>query len=162
MIQVVLPNDTNPLGNVLGGRLMHWIDLSGAIVGLRHSRRPSVTASMESLDFLYPIRLGHIVILKAHLNYVGTTSMEVGVEVFSEDPQTGERRQTSSAVLTYVAVDDNGNPTQVPKLLLRTEKEKKRYEEAKERKKDEISEAERVKRYCVMYQVSRVMQLLDH
>lgn len=135
-VQLVLPNDTNPLGNVLGGRVMHWIDLAAALVAYRHSNRPVVTASMEGLDFHFPIRLGQIVILKAVLNFVGRTSMEVGVEVFSEDPLTGNRRHTSSAILTYVALDDQGRPTPVPGLKTSTEEERRRFEEGRARQKE--------------------------
>lgn len=134
MVQVVLPNDANPLGNILGGRVMHWIDLVGVIVASRHSRRPVVTASMERLDFHSPIRVGYMVLLKGALHYVGKTSMEVGVEVYSEDPMTGQRTHTSSAVLTYVAIDDNGKPTTVPKLLLETDEEKQRFRLAEQRR----------------------------
>ncbi|HLB95160.1 MAG TPA: acyl-CoA thioesterase [Nitrospiria bacterium] len=134
MVQVVLPNDANPLGNILGGRVMHWIDLVGAVVASRHSHRPVVTASMERLDFHSPIRVGYIVLLKGSLHYVGKTSMEVGVEVYSEDPRTGQRTHTSSAILTYVALDDNGKPTSVPKLLLETDEEKRCFKAAEERR----------------------------
>lgn len=134
MVQIVLPNDTNMLGNLLGGTLMHWIDLVGAIVANRHSRKPIVTASMEGLDFHHPVRLGSLVILKGTLHYTGKSSMEVGVEVYSENPLTGERVHTSSAVLTYVAVDMKGEPVSVPKLILTDDEERRRYEEALERK----------------------------
>ncbi|SRR5579884_1116369 len=134
MVQVVLPNDTNMLGNLLGGTLMHWIDMVGAIVANRHSRKPIVTASMEGLDFHVPVRLGFLVILKARMNYAGKSSMEVGVEVYSENGLTGERVHTSDAILTYVAIDFNGKPVPVPKLILSTDEERKRYQEALERK----------------------------
>lgn len=132
-VQVVLPNDTNPLGNVLGGRVMHWIDLIAAVVAYRHSKRPVVTAAMERLEFHSPIRLGQIAILKALINYVGRTSMEVGVEVYAEDPTSGQRRHTSSAILTYVALDVHGKPTPVPPLHLETDEEKRRYQEGEKR-----------------------------
>jgi acyl-CoA hydrolase len=132
-VQVVLPNDTNPLGNVLGGRVMHWIDLIAAVVAYRHSRRPVVTASMERLEFMSPIRLGQIAILQAAVNYVGKTSMEVGVEVYAENPTSGQRYHTSSAILTYVALDDYGKPTPVPALRPESDEEKKRYREGEQR-----------------------------
>jgi acyl-CoA hydrolase len=135
-VQVVLPNDTNPLGNVLGGRVMHWIDMIAAVVAVRHSKRPVVTASMERLEFHSPIRLGQIAILKAALNYAGRTSMEVGVEVYAEDPVAGKRHHTSSALLTYVALDDLGKPTPVPPLHIETTDEKRRYMEAEKRYRD--------------------------
>ena len=139
MVQVVLPNDTNIFCNILGGRVMHWIDLVGAMVALRHSRKPVVTASMERLDFLSPIKLGDLVILKAFLTFVGKTSMEVRVEVFSEDPLTGSRRHTSSALLTYVCLDEKGKPTPAPPLILETEEEKTRFQKAEDRRKRRLS-----------------------
>jgi len=139
MVQVVLPNDTNFFGNVLGGRVMHWIDLVGAMVAVRHSRKPVVTASMERLDFHSPIKLGDLVILKAHLTFVGITSMEVQVEIYSEKPLTGSRRHTTSAYLTYVSLNEQGKPTSAPPLILRTEKEKFRYQDGKRRRKMRLS-----------------------
>lgn len=144
MIQLVLPNDTNVLGHLLGGRMTHWIDLVGAVVANRHSRRPIVTASMESLDFFAPVRLGYLVVLKGALTYVGRTSMEVAVDVFSENGLTGERAFTSSAILTYVALDDQGKPTPVPPLVLRTDEERRRFDEGQNRRKVHL---ERVSRY---------------
>jgi acyl-CoA hydrolase len=135
MVQLVLPNDTNMLGNLLGGTLMHWIDLVGAIVANRHSRKPIVTASMEGLDFHHPVRLSSLVILKGKLHYAGKSSMEVGVEVYSENGLTGERVHTSSAILTYVALDTKGQPSSVPQLVLANDEERGRYQEALERKK---------------------------
>jgi acyl-CoA hydrolase len=135
MVQIVLPNDTNTFGNVLGGHVMHWIDLVGAVTANRHCRMPIVTASMERLDFLSPIRLGDIVVLKARLNFVGTSSMEVGVDVYSENPLSGEHRQTSSAVLTYVALDLQGNPAPVPGLIVKTEEERRRFQMGEKRRK---------------------------
>ncbi len=135
MVQVVLPNDTNFFGNVLGGRVMHWIDLVGAIVAFRHSRKPVVTASMERVDFHLPVRLGAIVELEARMNAAFRTSMEVQVEVFAEDPRTGQRGHTSSATLTYVALDDSGRPSGVPPLRVRSKDERSRQEEAVRRKR---------------------------
>lgn len=134
MVQVVLPNDTNPLGNVLGGRVMHWIDLVGAIVAYRHSHLPVVTASMERLDFHHPIRLGQIAILKALLVYVGRTSMEVLVEVYTDDPPSGTRKSTSTARITYVAIDAKRRPTRVPALRLTSDDERRRFDEARRRR----------------------------
>ena len=140
MVQVVLPNDTNPLGNVLGGRVMHWIDMAGAVVAFRHSRRPVVTASMERLDFHSPIRVGHIVQLIGKLVFVGRTSMQVGVEVYAEDPISGSRTHTGSAFLTYVALDQKGNPVSIPKLKLTTKKEKQQFELAAKRRLSHIEQ----------------------
>ena len=145
MVQLILPNDTNTLGNALGGRVMNWIDLVGAMVAYRHSRRPVVTVAMERLEFIQPIRLGNIVILKARLNYVGTTSMEVGVEVFAEDPRSGTHQLSSHALLTYVALDDHGKPARVPSLKMRNEEEHRRFQQAASRRQQRLSppEAER-------------------
>lgn len=140
MTQIVLPNDTNILGNLLGGTLMHWIDLIGAIVANRHCRKPIVTVSMERINFLNPIPLGHLVILKGTIQYTGRSAMEVKVLVFSEDTLTGKRTQASDATLTYVAVDREGRPVPVPELILSTEAEKKSYNEACARKKKRLAD----------------------
>ncbi len=134
MVQLVLPNDTNLLGNLLGGTLMHWIDLAGAVVANRHCRQAIVTASMDGLDFLAPIPLGSLVILQGKLKHVGSSSMEVGVQVYSENPLSGKRRQTSTATLCYVAVDKQGKPLPVPRLLLTSDQEKRDFEAAIQRK----------------------------
>ncbi len=130
MVEVVLPNDTNPLGNVLGGRVMHLIDMAGAIAAHRHSRRIVVTASLDELHFLSPIRLGQLILLRSSINYVARSSMEVGVKVLSENILTGERRHTSTAYLTFVAIDENGQPVEVPRLILETKEERRRWREA--------------------------------
>ena len=132
-VELVLPNDTNPLGNILGGRVMHLIDITASIAANRHAREQVVTAHMDDLSFHHPIKLGHFIILKAAVNYVGNTSMEVGVKVLSEDPDTGSRKHTSSAYLTFVAVDSEGKPTQIPPLELETEEDRRRNRQAKER-----------------------------
>lgn len=134
MVQLVLPNDTNVFGNVLGGHVMQWIDLVGAIAANRHCRMPLVTASMERLDFLSPIRLGDIVVLKAKLNFVGTSSIEVGIDVYAENPLSGERKHTSNAILTYVALDVQGNPASVPSLIVKTKEERQRFQAGEKRR----------------------------
>ncbi|MFQ5580502.1 MAG: acyl-CoA thioesterase [Nitrospiria bacterium] len=134
MTQIVLPNDTNMLGHLLGGTLMHWIDLVGAIVANRHCRNLVVTAAMEGLDFHSPIRLGHLAILKGRIHFVGTSSMEVGVEVYSEDTLSGEQAHTSSAILTYVALDVGGRPVPVPGLIVRGDEEERRFQEGLRRR----------------------------
>jgi len=139
MVQLVLPNDTNMLGNLLGGTLMHWIDLAGAIVANRHCRTAIVTASMDGLNFLFPIPLGYLVVLKGKILYAGKSSMEVRVEVYSEDTLTGKRLQTSTAFLCYVAVDLEGRPVSVPKLDLRTQEERDCFQEAEKRKKRRLA-----------------------
>lgn len=134
MTELVLPNDTNLLGNLLGGRLMHLVDVAGAMAAQRHSNRIVVTASIDSVEFKRPVKQGQIVILRAKVTWVGRTSMEVAVEVFSEDFITGERKFTNKAYLTFVAVDRDGKPVEVGGLLLETEEEKREYEAAEKRR----------------------------
>jgi acyl-CoA hydrolase len=134
LIELVLPNDANTMGNVLGGRVLHWIDLAAAIVAHRHSRTEAVTASMDEVSFLGPIRVGQIAVIAARMTYVGRTSMEIRVDVQSEDLMSGERRQTSTAYLTFVAVDKSGRPATVPPLLLETEDEKREAKAAEARR----------------------------
>ncbi len=147
MLEVVLPNDANPLGNILGGKVMHLIDMAGAIAAHRHSHRHVVTASVDSLDFAHPIRVGQVVLLRAHVTRAFHTSMEVEVKVYLEDFITGERRQTSSAFVTYVAVDQEGKPTAVPPLVLRTAEERRRYREALARRRRRLAFAARAHRH---------------
>jgi len=130
---IVLPPDTNALGTIFGGRIMQWIDIAGAIVAGRHCRRIAVTASLDELHFISPVRLGDFVILKASVNYTHNTSMEIGVRVEAENPKTGERRKTSTAFLTFVALDEEGRPTPVPPILPETEEDKRRYREGQKR-----------------------------
>lgn len=144
MVEVVLPNDANPLGNILGGRVMHLMDIAAAIAAHRHSNSYVVTASVDYVDFRNPIRVGDLIILKSSVNRVFHTSMEVGVKVFSENVLTGERKHTSSAYLTFVALDDHGQPRAVPALILETTDDRRRFEEAAARRK--IRLAHRYKR----------------
>jgi acyl-CoA hydrolase len=138
MIEVVLPQDANPLGNILGGRVMHLIDIAGAIATHRHCHRQAVTASVDHLDFLNPVRVGELIVLEAQVNRAYTTSVEVGVEVFSENYVTGDRKHTTTAFLTYVALDEAGHPAPVPPLILKTNEERRRYREAGARRKARI------------------------
>lgn len=138
MTQLVLPNDTNVLGNLLGGRLMHWIDIAGAMAASRHSNKVVATVALDSLDFRHPVRMGEFVVLKAKLTWVGRTSMEVTVSVFAENYETGSVIQTNKAYITYVALDHDGNPTPVPSLLPETEEEKKDYMEAEQRRNERL------------------------
>lgn len=131
----VLPSDTNALGTVFGGTVFSWIDIAAAIAAQRHARRVVVTASIDALDFVAPVRQGHIVELRAAVNYAGRTSMEVGVRVDSEDPLTGERAHTASAWLTFVALDESGQPTPIPPVLPETDDDRRRYSEAQERRR---------------------------
>jgi acyl-CoA hydrolase len=146
MVEVVLPNDANPLGNMLGGTVMHLIDIAGAIAALRHARAQVVTVAVDNLDFLYPIRVGELVVLRAHLTRAFRTSMEVEVKVYREDYLSGERQQTSSAFVTYVALDAAGHPQEVPPLIPQTVEEKQRYREALERRRRRLALAARAHR----------------
>jgi acyl-CoA hydrolase len=143
MAEVVLPNDANPLGNLLGGRLMHFIDLAGAMAAHRHSRSYVVTASMEHIDFAAPVHVGDLLILKSSVNRAFHTSMEVGVKVFVENYITNTRRHVGSAYLTFVAVDQHGNKLPVPQVIPQTEEEKHRYEDAGRRRELRLAEAAR-------------------
>lgn len=143
MVEFVLPNDTNPLGALLGGRLMHWIDLAGALAAHRHCRSYVVTASIDHLDFLVPVHVGDIVIFESSVNRAFTTSMEVGVKVSVESYVTGQRRHVSSAYLTFVAVDRHGRKREVPPIIPETEEEKSRYEGAQRRREYRRAEFQR-------------------
>jgi len=134
MAEIVLPNDANPLNALLGGRLMHWIDLAGAMAAHRHSRQYVVTASIDHLDFLVPVQVGDFVILRSSVNRAFHTSMEVGVKVWVEYYRSEESRHVSSAYLTFVAVDAAGNRMAVPPVVPETEDEKRRYEDAAHRR----------------------------
>jgi acyl-CoA hydrolase len=128
--ELCLPNDTNTLGTMLGGHMMHLVDLCGAIAAIRHSRGPVVTAAVDQMTFLHPVRLGELVRLKSQVNRVFRTSMEVGVKVWVENLHTGQIRHTSSAYLTFVAVDKSGNRLAVAPVVPETEDDKRRFEEA--------------------------------
>lgn len=130
MTELVLPNDANTMGNILGGRVMHLVDLCGAIAASRHSGSVVVTASVDHMDFRFPVRIGELVVLKASVNRVFQTSMEIGVKVFSESMLDGERRHTSSAYLTFVAVDAQGRPQPIAAVIPGNEIERRRFEEA--------------------------------
>lgn len=131
----VLPSDTNALGTVFGGTVVSWIDIAAAIAAQRHARRVVVTASIDALDFVASVREGHIVELRAQVNYAGRTSMEVGVRVDSEDPLTGERAHTATAYLTFVALDEHGDPTPIPQVLPENDDDRRRYAEAQSRRR---------------------------
>ena len=134
MVQVVLPNDANPLGFILGGTVMHLIDITGAIACHRHTRSMLVTAAVDGLQFLHPIKVGDLIILRATVTAAFTTSLEVMVEVFSEGTLTGERQLTCIAYLTFVTVDRDGGRSAVPPLLLETDDERQRAREAEHRR----------------------------
>jgi acyl-CoA hydrolase len=132
--ELCLPSTTNLLGNMLGGHVMHLVDLCGAIAGARHSRCTIVTASVDQMTFLHPVHLGDLVMLKSQVNRVFRTSMEVGVKVWVENLRTRELRHTSSAYLTFVGIDQEGNRIVLPSIVTETEEEKRRWREAAERR----------------------------
>lgn len=133
MREMVMPNHTNSHGTVFGGTVMSWIDIAAAMVAARHCGRPVVTAHIDDIDFIAPIKMGYHVLIQASMNYVGKTSMIVGVRVTSENPHTGESRKTTTAYLTFVALDDLGRPVVVPELNPQSEDEVRRFENAKKR-----------------------------
>lgn len=128
--ELALPNDANGLGNVLGGKVMHLVDLAGALAAIRHARCPVVTASIDHMNFLHPVHIGQLIILRSSVNRVFHTSMEVGVKVWVEDLLKGELRHTSSAYLTFVAIDAQGKRVPIAPVIPETEEEKRRYAEA--------------------------------
>jgi len=125
MTEIVLPNDTNTHGRALGGAVLHWMDVCGAIAAMRFANEKVVTASMEHVDFKSPIDLGEVVVVEAYVYGTGTTSIEVNVEVHAENPQQDTERDTTSSFFTFVAVDDDGDPTSVPDLDCPTEAERR-------------------------------------
>jgi acyl-CoA hydrolase len=128
--ELALPNDSNGLGNVLGGKVMHLVDLAGALAAMRHARCPVVTASIDHMNFLHPVHIGQLIILRSSVNRVFQTSMEVGVKVWVEDLLKGDLQHTSSAYLTFVAIDAQGKRVPVAPVIPETEEEKRRYDEA--------------------------------
>jgi acyl-CoA hydrolase len=138
LTELVLPNDTNQLGNLLGGRLMHWVDIAAALSAQRHSNRISVTASVDEMSFLLPVKLGQVVRLRASVNRAFHTSMEVGVHADVEDFRTGDIRHVSSAYLTFVALDEFGHAAKVPELHPETPEEQQRFEEAQARREHRL------------------------
>jgi len=150
MAEVVLPNDANPLGNLLGGRLLHFIDIAGAMAAHRHARSYVVTASMDHIDFLAPVHVGDLLILRSSVNRAFHTSMEIGVKCWVENYISGATRHIGSAYLTFVAVDTHGNRISVPPVVPQTEEEKHRYEDAGRRRELRKQEIERKKqRYAL-------------
>jgi len=145
MTEIVLPNDTNTLGNLLGGRLMHFIDLTGAIAAYRHARTYIVTAAMDHIDFIQPVHLGDLVTLRSSVNRAFNTSVEVGVKAWVEHPQTGELRHVASAYLVFVAIDEKGHRIRVPAVLPETADEQRRYADALLRREHREAEAARHK-----------------
>ncbi len=143
MTELVLPNDTNPLHGLLGGRLMHWMDIAAAMAAHRHSRQYVVTASVDHLDFTSSARVGNFVTLRASVNRAFHTSMEVGVKVWTENYLLNTRKHVSSAYFTFVAVDKEGRPQPVPPVIPETGEEEHRYEDAGRRREHRLAERER-------------------
>ena len=138
MSELVLPNDTNLLGNLLGGRMMHWIDIAGALAASRHSSKVVATVALDSMDFRHPVRVGEMVILRAKLTWTGRTSMEVTVKCYAENLKTRATILTNKAFITFVALDDSGKPAPVPPLIPVTEEEKQDYLEAQLRRNERL------------------------
>ncbi len=142
MTELVLPGHTNALGSVFGGQVMAWIDICAAITAQRHSKSTVVTASVDALQFIQPVFKGWVVNLRASVNYAGKTSMEIGVRVDAENPQTGESFHTASAYVTFVAMGADMRPSPVPPVLPETPAEKRRFEQAQIRRKDRLAQRE--------------------
>ena len=140
MAEIVLPNDANPLGALLGGRLMHWIDLAGAMAAHRHARSYVVTASVDHIDFLVPVRVGDLIILRSSVNRVFHSSMEVGVKVFVENYLADTAHHVASAYLTFVAVDAEGNRLKVAAVVPETDEQRRRYDDAGRRRESRRAE----------------------
>ncbi|HTL46364.1 MAG TPA: hotdog domain-containing protein [Vicinamibacterales bacterium] len=148
MVQVVLPNDANPLGFILGGTVMHLIDIAGAIACHRHTRSLLVTAAVDGLQFLHPIKVGDLIILRASVTAVWSTSLEVEVEVFSEETTTGVRRMTSRAYLTFVAIDRAGERVRIPGLIVETEDERQKVVAADARRAERLKARKELETRC--------------
>lgn len=151
MNQIVMPQHTNALGTAFGGTVMGWIDVCAALSAQRHSRRAVVTASMDQLDFVAPIRTGQLVNLRSQLNYAGRSSMEIGVRVEAEDMLTGARTHAVSAYLTFVALDEHGRPCAVPRLVPETPEERLRWDEAMVRRAQRLELAARRKELALRH-----------
>jgi acyl-CoA hydrolase len=139
----MMPQDANNMGHVFGGVILSMMDKTAAIAAFRHSRASVVTASIDRVDFREPVRLGDLVIMQSSVNFVGRSSMEVGVRVEAEDLLSGRRRHTNSCYLTFVAVDANGRPVEVPELVPQTAEERRRFEAARERRARRLEERQR-------------------
>lgn len=133
---LVMPNDTNPQNSIFGGVVMSWIDMAAAMCAERHSNRPVVTVHVDGISFKAPIKIGDHVLIKASINYVGKTSMLLGVKVIAENPFTGITRHTTTAYLAFVALDDIGRPIQIRGLIPETDDEKRRFEDGRARIED--------------------------
>ncbi len=145
MVEVVLPNDTNPMGFMLGGAVMHLIDIAGAIAAFRHARTLMVTAAVDGLEFLNPIKVGDFIVLKSRVTAAFTTSLEVEVRVYSEGALTGVRQMTSRAYLTFVTLDRDGGRVQIPPLEIRTDEERQLQDAARERRAEHLARRSKTK-----------------
>jgi acyl-CoA hydrolase len=139
MTELVLPEDTNTWGSIFGGRVLALVDKCAAMAAIRHCRSPVLTASIDRVDFLHPVRLGEMIVLEGQVHATFRTSLEVGVEVFSEDPLTGKRLQTCRALVTLVAVDEGGRPISVPTLIHQSEDERRRASQAEARRRQRLA-----------------------
>jgi len=140
MTELVLPHHTNQLGKLLGGQLMHWIDICAALSSAKHTHHVCVTASVDRIDFIHSINLGDAVILTANVNRVFNTSMDVGVKVFAESFRHGNKIHSNTAFLTFVSVDSDGKPVKAPEIIPETDEEKRRYEEALQRRENRLKD----------------------
>lgn len=145
MTELLLPNDTNNLGRALGGRVLHWMDVCGAIAGMRFASRQVVTASMDHVDFIGPIEMGEVVVIEGYVFNTGRTSLNVKVDVHAEDPKRDERRRTTTSYFTFVALDEDGSPTEVPALTCPSESEDALREKAIEGRRTQLQEV--IERY---------------
>jgi acyl-CoA hydrolase len=145
MTELLLPNDTNNLGRALGGAVLHWMDICGAIAGMRFSNRQVVTASMDHVDFISPIEMGEVAVIEGYVFNVGNTSLDVKVHVSAENPRTDERRRTTTSYFTFVALDDEGTPASVPELTTPTDAEESLRDDAIEGRREQLREV--VERY---------------
>ncbi|MFN7727793.1 MAG: acyl-CoA thioesterase [Bdellovibrio sp.] len=145
MTELVLPSHTNAIDSIFGGVIMSWIDICGAIAAQRHAGKEVVTASLDDLSFVAPVYKGWVVNLKGSVNFVSTTSMEVGVRIDAENPKTGEIFHTATAYLTFVAIGSNGKPSAIPSLICETEDEKRRFTEGKQRREYRLARRKKAK-----------------
>ncbi|QKY15706.1 acyl-CoA thioesterase [Halorubrum sp. CBA1229] len=147
MTEMLLPNDTNNLGRALGGAVLHWMDICGAIAGMRFSNRQVVTASMDHVDFIAPIEMGEVAVIEGYVFNVGRTSLDVKVDVRAENPRTDEQRRTTTSYFTFVALDDEGSPASVPELICPTPEEEALRDEAIEGRREQLTDI--VERYDI-------------
>jgi acyl-CoA hydrolase len=139
MTQLVMPSDANVLGTAFGGKVMQWTDLTAAMVAMRHARMPVVTASIDRLSFLSPVRIGHVALLRGRMNAVFGSSMEIEVEVLTENPLSGERHRCCTAFVTFVCLDAAGRPAPAPRLCLESQDEQRREREARHRRDQRLT-----------------------